>query len=169
MTKLQQIIQSNRLEAFFPPPKLQQLVDRLTRLDFRYYFQQFCLSVSSTHVFICLVADAVQPLTQSLSGTAGLLQMLVASSLSHAGLGVLCGAETVNTANVCIVSWLQACHFRLFPCAFSSLSLLQPCFDKLPWLMLAGMAQLFHSYMLGSSEEVHSEYVRTPLPISHLT
>ena len=36
MTKLQQIIQSNRLEAFYPPQKLQQLVDRLTRLDFRY-------------------------------------------------------------------------------------------------------------------------------------
>ena len=35
MTKLQQIIQSNRLEAFFPPQKFQQIVDRLTRLDFR--------------------------------------------------------------------------------------------------------------------------------------
>ena len=36
MTKLQQIIASNRLEAFYPPQKLQQLVDRLQRIDFRY-------------------------------------------------------------------------------------------------------------------------------------
>ncbi|KAA6406382.1 MAG: hypothetical protein FRX48_09837 [Lasallia pustulata] len=35
MSKLQQIIQSNRLEAFYPPPKLQQLVNRLQQLDFR--------------------------------------------------------------------------------------------------------------------------------------
>ena len=35
MTKMQQIIQTNRLEAFFPPPKLQQVVDRLERLDFK--------------------------------------------------------------------------------------------------------------------------------------
>ncbi len=36
MSKLQQIIQSNRLEAFYPPSKLQQLVNRLQQLDFRY-------------------------------------------------------------------------------------------------------------------------------------
>ena len=36
MMKLQQIIQSNRLEAFYPPQRLQQLVERLTRIDFRY-------------------------------------------------------------------------------------------------------------------------------------
>lgn len=35
MSKLQQIIQSNRLEAFYPPPKLQQVVNRLQQLDFR--------------------------------------------------------------------------------------------------------------------------------------
>ena len=35
MSKLQQIVASNRLEAFYPPPKLQQLVNNLQRVDFR--------------------------------------------------------------------------------------------------------------------------------------
>ena len=35
LTKLQQIVQENGLQAFYPPPRLQQLVDRLQRIDFR--------------------------------------------------------------------------------------------------------------------------------------
>lgn len=45
MTKLQQIIQSNCLEAFYPPQKLQMLMGRLNSIDFRYTLQLFmCLT-----------------------------------------------------------------------------------------------------------------------------
>lgn len=45
MSKLQQIVQSNRLEAFYPPQRLQQLVDRLQNLDFRFVGTSFTVGM----------------------------------------------------------------------------------------------------------------------------
>ena len=106
MTKLQQIIQSNRLEAFFPPQKLHQLVDRLTRLDFRYHLLHFLahLLISFIKTVVCVSGfGCILSTLQGLSCTACLLQRLVACSLSSSG-GVLRSPETGNTADSCITA-----------------------------------------------------------------
>lgn len=53
MSKLQQVVASNRLEAFYPPQKLQQTVDRLQRVDFRCGFLVSQTSSERRFLLLC--------------------------------------------------------------------------------------------------------------------